>query len=89
MKYVAFLTIIDQEKNKVHRPAHLDYANKLYKEGKVFAVGPFTDGKGGMVIYEADSYEEAVVLAEKDPVVVEGARTVEVREWNALNMPLD
>lgn len=89
MKYVALLTIIDQEKNKVHRPAHLDYVNRLFKEGKVFAVGPFTDGKGGMVIYEADTYEEAVVLAEKDPVVVEGARTVEVREWNALQLPMD
>jgi uncharacterized protein YciI len=89
MKYVALLTIIDQDKNKVHRPAHLDYVNRLFKEGKVFAVGPFTDGKGGMVIYEADSYEEAVVLAEKDPVVAEGARIVEVREWNALQLPMD
>jgi len=89
VKYVAILTIIDQEKNKIHRPAHLDYVNKLYKEGKVFVVGPFTDGKGGMVIYEADTYEEAVALAENDPVVVEGARTVEVREWNPLTLPLD
>ena len=89
MKYVALLTIIDQDKNKVHRPAHLDYVNRLYKEGKVVAVGPFTDGKGGMVIYEADTYEEAVILAEQDPVVVEGARTVEVREWNALQLPMD
>lgn len=89
MKYVALLTIIDQEKNKVYRPAHLDYVNRLYKEGKVFAIGPFTDGKGGMVIYETDTYEKAVVLAEQDPVVVEGARTVVVREWNALQLPME
>ncbi|WP_027416945.1 YciI family protein [Aneurinibacillus terranovensis] len=89
MKYVAFLPIIDQEKNKLHRPAHLDYINALYKEGKVFAAGPFTDGKAGLVIYNAVSYEEALELAKNDPVIVEGARTLELREWNPLSLPLD
>ncbi|WCK53977.1 YciI family protein [Aneurinibacillus sp. Ricciae_BoGa-3] len=89
MKFVALLTIVDQEKNKEVRPAHLDYINGLFKEGKVTAAGPFTDGKGGMVIYEADSYEAALQLAQNDPVVVEQARTLELREWSALSFPLD
>lgn len=89
MYYVALLTIIDANLNAKVRPAHLEYVNRLYKENKVLMAGPFTDGKGGMVIYRADSFEEAKRLAEADPVVAEGARTLELREWNPLQFPLD
>jgi len=41
-----------------------------------------------MVIYRAESPEEARRLAEADPVVAEGARTLELREWNPLQFPL-
>jgi uncharacterized protein YciI len=82
------LTIIDADLNAKFRPAHLDYLDKLYKENKVVMAGPFADKKGGMVIYRADSAEEAKALAEADPFVVEGARTLELREWNALQFPL-
>lgn len=88
MLYVAFLPNIDQEKNTQIRPAHLEYINDLYQRGKVFMAGPFTDKQGGLVIYKADSMEEARHLAEADPVVVEGARTLELREWNPLELPL-
>jgi uncharacterized protein YciI len=85
MLYVALLAITDAEKNKEVRPAHLDYVRRLHQEGKVLMVGPFADGKGGMVIYQADSLEEAQSLAENDPVIVEKCRTLELREWNRLD----
>ncbi|PYI51036.1 YciI family protein [Paenibacillus flagellatus] len=88
MHYVALLTIVDADLNAKVRPAHLDYLDKLYKENKVVMAGPFADKKGGMVIYRADSAEEAQKLAEADPVVAEGARTLELREWNPLQFPL-
>ncbi|EJL46864.1 hypothetical protein BAG01nite_23200 [Brevibacillus agri] len=88
MLYVALLPIVDQELNAKIRPAHLEYINDLYKQDKVFMAGPFTDKQGGMVIYKAASLEEARKLAEGDPVVVEGARTLELREWNPLELPL-
>lgn len=88
MLYVAMLAIVDQEKNQQIRPAHLEYIDDLYKQGKVVMAGPFTDKKGGMVIYKADSYDEALKLAEADPVVAEGARTLELREWSPLEFPL-
>ncbi len=88
MYFVALLTIIDADLNAKLRPAHLEYIDKLYKENKVVMAGPFTDGKGGMVIYRTDSFEEAKRLAEADPVVVQGARTLELREWNPLPFPL-
>lgn len=88
MLYVAVLTIVDQELNAKVRPAHLSYLNDLYKQGKVVMAGPFTDKQGGMVIYKAESPEEARRLAEADPVVKEGARTLELREWRPLELPL-
>jgi len=89
MHYVAMLTIVDQEKNAQIRPAHLEYINGLFKQGKVVMAGPFTDKKGGMVIYKADSYEEALKMAEADPVVAQEARTLELREWDPLSFPLN
>lgn len=89
MLYAALLTIVDQDLNAKVRPAHLDYINELYKQGKVVMAGPFTDKMGGMVIYKADSLQEAAALAQQDPVVVEGARTLELREWSPLSLPLE
>lgn len=88
MLYVANLPIVDQELNAKVRPAHLDYINELFLKGQVVMAGPFTDKQGGLVIYKADSFEEAKRLAEADPVIVEKARTLELREWNPLDLPL-
>ncbi len=87
MLYVAMLPIVDQELNARVRPAHLEYINTLFLQGKVTMAGPFTDKRGGMVIYQADSWEEALKLAEADPAVTEGARELELREWGALTLP--
>jgi len=89
MKYLALLTIVDPEKNQEVRPAHLKYASDLYKQGKVSGAGPFVDGKGGLIIYECESDAEANQLANADPIVTSGARTVEVRAWKTLDLPLD
>lgn len=89
MLYVAMLPIVDQELNAKVRPAHLQYINDLYLQEKVVLAGPFTDKKGGLVIYRADSWEEAQQMAQADPAVTEGARTLELREWNPLKFPLE
>ena len=83
MKYfAAFLKMKDLEKNANYRPQHIDFLLKNEKEGKIFARGRFTDGRGGLIIYMAPSLEEAVKIAESDPYVASGARTLEVFEWD-------
>jgi uncharacterized protein len=74
--YAAILHMADAEKNLTFRPQHLAYLEEI-----VFAKGPFADGSGGMVIYIADSLEEARKLAEQDPYVKEGVRRLELHEW--------
>lgn len=88
MKYVALLTIINPELNQEVRPSHLTYVSELYQAGKVHMAGPFADGRGGLVIYNCDTEQEATQLATADPVVQSGARTVEVRAWSPLHLPL-
>lgn len=88
MMYHAELTIIDSEKNTESRPAHLKYISDLYEAGKVFRAGPFLDKKGGLVIYDCETEEEALRLANDDPAVTSGARTVKVRAWQPLDFPI-
>ncbi|MBN1569969.1 MAG: hypothetical protein JXA73_19145 [Acidobacteria bacterium] len=82
MKYfAAFLMMKDQEKNAIYREQHMDFLLQKEKEGKIFARGRFTEGKGGLVIYIADSFEEAMLIAQSDPLVASGARTLELYQW--------
>ena len=82
MKYfAAILEMLDLEKNKTYRPLHLAFLKKGFEEGKVYACGPFPDGSGGMVIYKAESFEEAESYAKQDPYVVEKVRRLVLKEW--------
>lgn len=88
MTFVAWLPIIDRELNQKIRPDHLRYLDTLYKEGKIVLAGPFNDKTGGMVIYKADTEDDALRLASNDPAVTSGARTVEIKEWTILEFPI-
>ena len=83
MKYFAALLMMkDVEKNATHRQQHIDFLTENEKAGKIFARGKFTGGEGGLVIYIAESYEEAMQLAQSDPYFICGARTLDVYEWD-------
>ena len=67
-------------------PTHWEWLQDLERQGKLFAAGPFvTTDKGypgdGLLIFRASSLEEAVALAEADPVVRSGLRSATVRPW--------
>lgn len=82
--FAAILHMLDKEKNLQVRPRHIEYLDKLDEEGKIFARGPFLDDSGGLVVYIANSYEEALILAENDPHVVLESRRLELKEWNVV-----
>jgi uncharacterized protein YciI len=82
MKYfAAFLPMRDLEKSQELRPAHVEFLDQKSQEGKIFARGRFADGAGGLVVYRADSLEEAKKIASSDPYVMHGARSLELHEW--------
>ncbi len=71
----------DANKNKEFRPQHIEFLEQMDRNGKIFARGRFTDGAGGLVVYQAESEDEARSIAEKDPYVINGARFFELHEW--------
>jgi hypothetical protein len=72
-----------------HLPQHLEYMIVLEKNGVLFASGPLTDAEGktrgdGLTIVRAASAAEASKIAKRDPFVVNGLRSFEIREWTVM-----
>ena len=72
---------------KANLPDHLAYQAELERAGKLAFAGPMSDETGdhmqgmGLIIYRAESIEEAKALAEADPMHVSGARAFVLRRW--------
>lgn len=66
---------------------HLKFQVQLEKDGIMFAAGPlWTDDEqswegDGMVIVRAASRQDAIAIAERDPMHKSGARSFTVRPW--------
>ena len=60
------------ERRKSFRTEHLAYLEPLSRAGKVVIAGPFTDGSGSLIVFEADSLEAALEQARNDPYVTRG-----------------
>ena len=83
MKYfAAFLPMLNIEKSQSLRSLHLDFLARAQQQGQIYARGRFTDGAGGLVIYQAETLDEAKKIAQSDPYVVNGARGLELHEWD-------
>ena len=59
-------------RRKSFRAEHLAYLEPLSRAGKVVVAGPFTDGSGSLIVFEAESLEAAVEQARNDPYVTRG-----------------
>lgn len=72
---------------KASLPEHLAYQAQLEARGVLAFAGPMSDETGehmqgvGMIVYRADSLEDARALAEADPMHASGARTFTLRRW--------
>jgi uncharacterized protein YciI len=67
------------------RPAHRDYLAGLIQQGKLVISGPFTDDRGGLLIYEADTSAEVEKLIAGDPFATQGVFVSwEIRPWNVV-----
>ena len=63
---------------------HLEYLLALRDRGSVTAGGPFRDGSGGIVIFSADDIVEVNQLVARDPAIVDGILTANVKEWTRI-----
>jgi uncharacterized protein YciI len=68
VKYAAVIEYSrDTAKVEAARPAHRAYLAGLVEKNQLFASGPFEDGWGALIIYEAESQEAAEALMQADP----------------------
>ena len=81
--FIAIMKTIDSAKDEAIRKEHIDYLNDLIAKGKIIAKGPFTDHSGGLIIFRAESLEEAKKLAENDPAAIEKTREFILKEWKS------
>ena len=85
------------EKIKEILPRHLAYQISLQDQHKLVLAGPLSDESGenmlgeGMIIYRAESEDEARGLADADPMHAEGGRSYIMRRWlvNEGHIPLE
>ena len=80
--YAALLPMLNIEKSQTLRSLHLDFLARARQQGQIYASGRFTDGAGGLVIYQAETLDEATRIAQSDPYVMNGARRLEIHEWD-------
>ncbi|TAK00033.1 MAG: hypothetical protein EPO39_16105 [Candidatus Manganitrophaceae bacterium] len=60
------------ELRKQLRPSHLERLEALAAKKRLILAGPFADKTGSLIVFDADSSEEAIVWAEADPYVLGG-----------------
>ena len=81
-----FINLVDYTDNRqaldTHAPAHRAYVGSLLAAGKLAFGGPFADGSGGLLVYEADSLEQAQALRDQDPFALAGVFVrSQIRPW--------
>ncbi|KAB2338827.1 hypothetical protein F7731_04565 [Cytobacillus depressus] len=81
--FIAIMKTVDPIKDEAIRKEHIDYLNDLIERGKIITKGPFTDHTGGLIIFRAETMEEAWQLAEKDPAAIERTREFTIKEWKS------
>lgn len=68
---------------------HFQYLKGLVEERKAFLAGPCLDAAFGVVIYEADTEEEARRIMENDPSVIAGVMSAEMHEFRVSLLQTD
>lgn len=84
MKYAAIIEYIaDVDRVTATRPRHREYLTALKASGRLFMAGPFPDGSGALIVYEAESPEVAERLLTDDPFHQDGVfQQWVIRPWN-------
>jgi uncharacterized protein YciI len=57
-----------------------EYLAAAQRSGEIFLSAPLADGSAGLVIYDVQSFKEAEVLVEEQPMVRAGLLSVDLKE---------
>jgi uncharacterized protein YciI len=86
VKFAAIIEYLqDREVVERHRPVHRQYLASLKERGQLAVSGPFADGSGALIVYEAESAAAAEELLRGDPFHAAGVfLSWRLRPWNVV-----
>jgi uncharacterized protein YciI len=73
--------IVDKPHFDQHVPAHIAYVQYLVAKGHKARTGYWGERGGGMLLFEADSLDEAKAIVAQDPLVVNDCVKYKLHEW--------
>ena len=73
--------IVDKQIFDRHVSAHLKYVQSLTERGHKAQTGYWRNSAGGMLIFEADSWETAESLVKQDPLIENCCVDYDLHEW--------
>jgi uncharacterized protein len=79
--WIVTLSFDDNPGRLALRPAHRERLSALHAAGRVRMAGPYADGTGALIVYEAPDRATLDDLLAADPYYTAPGVTVHVREW--------
>jgi uncharacterized protein YciI len=76
--------IVDKPQFDKYVPAHKAYVQDLIAKGHRARTGYWAARGGGMLIFEADSLEEAKAIVAEDPLVKNNCVKYKLHEWRII-----
>ncbi|NJK72789.1 MAG: hypothetical protein HC926_06010 [Synechococcaceae cyanobacterium SM2_3_60] len=79
--------LVPKAKFDAHVPAHLAYVDQLNAQGHQAQTGYWRERGGGMLLFQAQDYAEALAIVEADPLVQAGLVSYALHEWVLVTTP--
>ncbi|MEB3293324.1 MAG: YciI family protein [Synechococcales bacterium] len=76
--------IVDKATFDQYVPAHTDFVKDLVKKGHQARTGYWAQRGGGMLLFQADSMEQAKSIIEKDPLIINHCVNYKLYEWKVV-----
>jgi uncharacterized protein YciI len=67
-----------------HVSAHKDFVRDLIESGHEAKTGYWAERGGGMLLFKADSLEDAKAIVSRDPLIQNGCVHYELHEWRVV-----
>ncbi|MGI0491353.1 YciI family protein [Alkalinema pantanalense CENA528] len=76
--------IVDKQTFDQYVPAHKAFVEDLIAQGHHARTGYWAQRGGGMMVFEAESMEQAKAIVEQDPLIMNGCVNYKLYEWKVV-----
>jgi uncharacterized protein YciI len=79
--------IVDKATFDQFVPAHKVFVQQLNAQGHQATTGYWRESRGGMLLFQAESFAQAQQIVAQDPLIINGCVEYELHEWVAILPP--